>query len=75
LSTFTIEICTGEKSWAGKQHPQRLKKLSIKMCEHVDEIVEQITEGEFWISIGLAAMRTVDIRNLMTAVEAMFIFS
>jgi hypothetical protein len=75
LSTFTIEISTGEESWAGKQHPQRLKKLPIKMCEHVDEIMEQITEGEFRISIGLPAMRAVDIRNLMTAVEAMFIFS
>jgi hypothetical protein len=75
LSSFTIEISTGEKSWAGKQHPQCLKKLPIKMSEHVDEIVEQITEGEFWISIGLTAMRAVDIRNLMTAVEAVFIFS
>jgi hypothetical protein len=45
------------------------------MCEHVDEIMEQISEGQFRISIGLPAMRAVDIRNLMTAVEAMFIFS
>lgn len=45
------------------------------MRDHVDEIVKQICEGEFRFTIGLPAVRAEDIRNMMTAVEALFIFS
>lgn len=52
-----------------------MEEFSIKMCEHVDEVVEDIANAQHWFPVGLSTMGAVGFRDEMTAVEAVFIFS
>lgn len=73
--TFAVHVFFRKQSRFGKQQFERAEKLTVKMCEVVEKMHQQMPDTFSWLYVLLPAMRAEPVTELRSAIKTNFFLS